>query len=146
MIYASCQRAASEKMCEPNDGCGIRVKGIMSEANRQRLPSINGRVSHNLYKMQKILQIQKGLLSRSATGWMLHFNVRNTNCLLNSMCQRTCCGEGVTHTEMKHPACCTAAQKSFFESARFLSYNLHFFFVPFICLARPCSRFAYGVI
>ena len=31
-----------------------------------------------LLKIQKILQIQKGLLSRGATGWMLHFNVRNT--------------------------------------------------------------------
>ena len=37
------------------------------------------------FKIQKILQSQKGLLSRGATGWMLHFNVRNTNCLLNNM-------------------------------------------------------------
>ena len=38
--------------------------------------------------------------------------------------------------------------KVLFESARFLAcYNIIFtlFFVPFICLARPCSRFAYGV-
>ena len=41
-------------------------------------------------KTQKILQIEKELLSRGATGWMPH--VRNTNnCLLNNMYQRTCC-------------------------------------------------------
>ena len=28
---------------------------------------------------------KKRTLSRGATGWMLHFNVRNTNCLLNNM-------------------------------------------------------------
>ena len=36
-------------------------------------------------KIQKILQIQKGFLSRGATGWMLHFNVRNTNGLPNNL-------------------------------------------------------------
>ena len=53
---------------------------------------------------------------------------------------------GVMHVEMQHPACCTAAQKSFFNLQDFfVAYNLHAFFVPFICWTRPCSRFAYGV-
>ena len=35
----------------------------------------------------------------------------------------------VTHIEMKHPACCTAAQKSFFLNLQdfLVSFNLHSF-------------------
>ena len=62
----------------------------------------------------KKLADTKRLLSRSATGWMLHYNVRNTNCLLNNM------------------SFCLIMWTALF-------------FAPFICLARPCSRFAYGV-
>ena len=36
-------------------------------------------------KTQKLSQFQKRLLSSGATGWMLDFRVRNTNCLLNNM-------------------------------------------------------------
>ena len=35
---------------------------------------------------------------------------------------------GVTHLEMKHPACCTTVQKSFLNLQDFfVSYNLHSF-------------------
>ena len=54
---------------------------------------------------------------------------------------------GVTHIEMKIQPVALRLKSPFFESARFfVSYNLHSFFVPFICLARPWNRFAYGVI
>ena len=78
---------------------------------------MNGTKKSANYKIQKkILKIQKGLLSRGATGWMLNFNVRNTfafstTCTKGHLVEKAI---GVTrHIEMKHPACCTAAPKSF---------------------------------
>ena len=54
------------------------------------------------YKIQKNLQIQKGLFSRSATGWMLHFNVYNINAF-STKCTKGHVVEkatGVTHIEI----------------------------------------------
>ena len=79
-----------------------------------------------MIRYKKSCRYSKRTLSRSATGWMLHFNVRNTNYLLNNMYQRICCWEGIwcyAHW-MKHPACCTAAQKSFLNLQDFLYFMI----------------------
>ena len=39
---------------------------------------------------------------------------------------------GGTHIEMKHPACCTTAQKSFLNLEDFLYLIIALFFVPFV--------------
>ena len=88
---------------------------------------MNGTKKSANFKIQKILQIQKGLLSCGATGWMLHFNVRNTNCLLNNMSFGTCCWEGnwcYAHWN-EASSLLHHGSKVLFESARFfVSYNL----------------------
>ena len=38
-----------------------------------------------IIRCKNLADSKKGLLSRGATGWMLHFSVRNTHCLLNNM-------------------------------------------------------------
>ena len=112
----------------------------------QKTPDMSWKIGK--IKVQNILQIRKGLFSRGVTGWMLHFNVCNTNCLLNNMYLTLHVVEkaiGVTHIEMKHPACYTAAQKSLLNLQDFLYLIICTLFVPLICLARPCSRFVYRV-
>ena len=52
---------------------------------------------------------------------------------------------GVAHIEMNNPACCTAAQKSSLNLQDILYLIICTLFCSFICLARPCSTFAYGV-
>ena len=100
-----------------------------------------------IIRYKKSCRFRKRTFERGAIGKMLHFIVRNANCLLHMFFgvrlekvghirqgyifrsvdimwpvffDHDTKGHvvekaiGATHIEMKHPACCTAAQKSFF--------------------------------
>ena len=128
--------AKRQSWSEPQERCDKVELSHRSEATKlsgARMPEQCRAGQLVYYKIQKILQNQKGLLSRGATSWMPHFNVRNMiNCLLNNMFFGTCCWEGnwcsAHWNEASSLQLFLRDSKVLFESERlFLSYNLHSF-------------------
>ena len=122
-VDQSLKKEWNKQSTEHRDRLDVLTYGLHQwERNVQfSLWSVHSSLSFKIIRCKKILQIQKGLLSRGATGWMLHFNVRNTNWLLN-MYQRTCCWEGnwcCVHWN-EASSLLHRASKVLFESAWFL--------------------------